>query len=204
MKGQSQARVTSKNVRECSPGPALHPFRLSWCPLLWWLEGWGWDPWTNFLGKNWISLSLRQKSACSRLPPLSPDIWWPPVYTNLQSFVLPSINRVVCIPWNYEGTADSIITKGRKLSKLVQTTQQMHGVMLTLLREELGGVTEAEESPFSHLPALYPEAQTASLERGEDGFLLQLPPSWSHWLWWPLRMLASCSLGRPTVRKRPS
>lgn len=78
----------------------------------------------------------------------------------------------------------------------------MHGVMLTLLREELGGVTEAEESPFSHLPALYPEAQTASLERGEDGFLLQLPPSWSHWLWMAPENVSQLQSWPPNSQKK--
>ena len=132
-----------------------------------------WEPLTNFLGKNWISLSLWQMSVHSRLPPLSPDIWWPPVYKNSQTFVLPSINRAMFIPWNHEGTADGIVTKGRKLGKLVQTTEQIHSVLLTHCRRSWGCLPRLMIFPFLTCQLRPLEAQAASLERGW-GWILPL------------------------------
>lgn len=69
-------------------------------------------------------------------------------------------------PCNYEGTADSIITPGRKLGELGQTTQQIHGVMFTPLQQGLN------DSPLSHLPTRYPwRPRQQAWSDGEDGFL---------------------------------
>ena len=142
------------------------------------------------------STVLRRTSAHSRLPPLSPDIWWPPVYTNSQNFVLPSINRALCIPWNYEGTADGIITKGRKLGKRLQTTQQIHGVMLT---------HRGRGWWCSHLPALTPAGpETASgprVRRNPSSGFLQPPGATGAGQ--TLGMFTGCSLGCTTVKKAP-
>lgn len=161
---ESHQRVLPCWMSVTSPlWPAPGHFRLSSRPHRPWnTSAEAGDLW-EVLGKNWIPLLLRRTSAHSRLPPLSPDIWWPPVYTNSQNFVLLSINRALCIPWNYEGTADDIITKGRKLGKQVQTTQQIHGVMLTHRRRSWG---------CSHLPALTSAGpETASVGPGWGGIL---------------------------------
>lgn len=169
-----------------------------------WHQCRSWEPLTKLLGKNWISLSLWQMSVHSRLPPLSPDIWWPPVYKNSQTVVLPSINRAMFIPWNREGTADSIVTKGRKLGKLVQTTQQIHSVLLTHGRRS-GAVSRADDFPFSHLPAQTPGgpgSKPGSRIRLDSSSGFQSPGASS--VGRPLRMFTGCSLGHTTLRKSPS
>lgn len=169
-----------------------------------WHQCQSWEPLTNLLGKNCISLSLWQMSVHSRLPPPSPDIWWPPVYKNSQTFVLPSINRATFIPWNREGTADSIVTKGRKLGERVQTTQQIT-VCCSPTAGGVGLFPEADDFPFSHLPAQTPGgpgSKPGSRIRLDSSSGFQSPGASS--VGRPLRMFTGCSLGHTTLRKSPS
>lgn len=154
--------------------------------------------------KNWIQSPLGQKSEHSHLLPLSADIWWPPVSTNSQSFVLPNINRVMFRPWNYEGTADGIITPGRKLGTLVQTTSRFMEWCSPHCRRSWGVFAEVNDSPFSHLPTQYPWRPRQQGEWVRTAFVSCSHPLGAAGAGRPLRMFAGHSLGHTTVRESPS
>lgn len=114
------------------------------------------------------------------------------------------MNRGLFLPWNYEGTADGIITEGRKPEKLVPTTQQIHNVMSTRRQEKLKVLI---------LPLLTGQLCAPGDPDGEPrgarerGWGWIFPPAF-HPLeavgpGQPLRMFAGCGVGH-TVRKRPS